>query len=132
MAEYLREGDIVAPFGGDSTVGQAAGAIALRDDLGPIPLAPLPLGHADPLALMLNTPLRYRRPVSIFRRGRMVPMYPFVFHAEGRPEVEARLALFAIGIGITGVSALQAGHATTYASTRSAGCRSSSGSPSPR
>jgi diacylglycerol kinase family enzyme len=107
VAEYLREGDIVAPFGGDSTVGQAAGAIALRDDLGPIPLAPLPLGHANQMALMLNTPLRYRRPVSILRRGRIVPMYPFVFRAEGRPEIEARLALFAIGIGITGVSALQ-------------------------
>ena len=105
VAEYLRDGDIVAPFGGDTTVAQAAGAIALRDDLGRVPLAPLPLGHANQMALMLNSPLRYRRPASIFRRGRVVPMYPFVFRAEGRPETEARLALFAIGIGITGVSA---------------------------
>jgi len=105
VAEHLRDGDVVAPFGGDSTVAQAAGAIALRHDLGKVPLAPLPLGHANQMALMLNSPLRYRRPVSIFRRGRIIPMYPFVFRAAGRPEEEARLALFTIGIGITGVSA---------------------------
>src|ERR1700685_2014218 len=67
LAAHLREGDVVAPFGGDSTVTQAASAIALRQDLGKGPMAPIPLGNANQMALMLNSPRSYRRPVSIFR-----------------------------------------------------------------
>ena len=105
IAEHLREGDVVAPFGGDSTATQAAGAIALRSDLGKVPMAPLPLGNANQMALMLNSPFSYRHPVIIFRRGRTLPIYPFLYKAEGWSDEQARLALFTIGIGLTGISA---------------------------
>jgi len=106
IAELLRDGDVVAPFGGDSTATQAAEAISRRQDLGKVPLAPFPLGNANQIALMLNSWLRYRFPVSLLQRGRILPIYPFLFRAQGWSEDEARLALFTIGIGVTGASAL--------------------------
>ena len=68
LAAHLREGDVVAPFGGDSTVTQAASAIALRQDLGKGPMAPIPLGNANQMALMLNSP-RSTRPRPCRRRS---------------------------------------------------------------
>jgi diacylglycerol kinase family enzyme len=105
VAELLHEGDVVVPFGGDSTVTQAAGAIILRPDLLKVSLAPLPLGHANQMAFMLNAPRSYRRPANILRRGQTVPVYPLQFVSEDGEGVPGRLALFTIGIGLTGISA---------------------------
>jgi len=107
LAELLRAGDVVVPVGGDSTVTQAAGSVALRRDLGKLPLLPLPFGHANQLALMLNSWFQYRRPVQILRRGKTVPIHPLLFSYPERPAEEARLALFTIGIGLTGRAALR-------------------------
>jgi diacylglycerol kinase family enzyme len=105
LAELLREGDMVVPIGGDSTASQAAGAISLRQDLLKVPLLPLPFGHANQLAFMLNSWMQYRRPVRLFRHGKTIPIHPMYLHRSDRNGESARLALFTIGLGFTGQAA---------------------------